>query len=87
MHEYKEIRNSGSDEFIGYVAITGQKILCENNIECSNYYIPEYESQFTDKTRKNIMVLPILNADGQGLCGVLEIVGYSQMSKEGYLED
>ena len=33
------------------------------------------------------MVLPILNSDGKGLCGVLEIVGYSPMPKEGYLED
>jgi hypothetical protein len=38
MHDYKEIRRPSSEEFIGYVAMTGVHVLIEGNVEESNYF-------------------------------------------------
>jgi len=43
MHQGKELWESASDEFIGYVAITGEHVIESSNIEKSNYFDPEYE--------------------------------------------
>lgn len=43
IHQGKEIRCSSNEEFIGYVAMTGEHVIEGANIEKSNYYDPEYE--------------------------------------------
>ena len=77
MHHGSEMRHSGSEEFIGYVAMTGDPVIESTNIELSNYFSPTYESQFnTIQPRKHILVLPILDPH-ENINGVLEIISYT----------
>ena len=77
MHHGSEVRHSASEEFIGYVAMTGDPVIESTNIELSNYFSPTYESQFnTIQPRKNILVLPILDPH-ENINGVLEIISYT----------
>jgi len=43
IHHGSEVRNSASEEFIGYVAMTGDHVVESSNIELSNYYKSSYE--------------------------------------------
>ena len=46
IHHGTEVRQSASEEYIGYVAMTGDHVVESSNIELSNYYKPTYEKQF-----------------------------------------
>lgn len=86
IYQGKEIRCSSNEEFIGYVAMTGEHVIEGANIEKSNYYDPEYEQIFTNNKRHHIMVLPIKNSN-EIVVGVLEIVNYQQHAPQYELEE
>lgn len=86
IHMGREIRNKSSDEFIGYVSVTGDHVIEGSNIEKSNYFDPRYESKFTTNSRQHIMVLPIWDFN-EVIVGVLEIVNYQTHSSQYELEE
>lgn len=74
---------SANEEFVGYVAMTGEYICVtkSENIEKSNYYDPEYEKLFSNQQRESLLVIPIKNQN-EMIIGVLELINYQANDNE-----